>query len=337
MKTHCIVMVMLVCVLWFGSCCWAEELQMERGIAARYAGDVGIEKDPSVIFTSGFEHGFEGWTNFNSSVSEIITNSDGAHSGLKFAQTTATKDVDTGGDISFKIKPGVNQVYLRFYFRFLSDTMAPAHFVKLLAMAPRTWPNAGCRPSGDKGFWTGLEITKEWTFLFYSYWHEMQSWQNIDGTPNNPPDGDGTSFYGNKFRPGDQTPFQRGQWVCVEAMLKANTIGKYDGEQAFWINGRKIGHWRTGEPIGTRFRGSFNTYGNFNKNPQPFEGYKWRTDSELLINEIILRWYVTGNWPAESNKNIVQWDDVVIATEYIGPREDMPLRKEVDGNIAGSD
>jgi hypothetical protein len=33
--------------------------------------------------------------------------------------------------------------------------------------------------------------------------------------------------------------------ICAEFMLKHNTPGQSDGEQAFWIGGRLLGH-RTG-------------------------------------------------------------------------------------------
>ena len=49
-----------VVVLMGCSVAWAQEAS--EGIAAGFPGDVGIEKHPAVLFASGFEDGFEGWS-----------------------------------------------------------------------------------------------------------------------------------------------------------------------------------------------------------------------------------------------------------------------------------
>ena len=37
----------------------------------------------------------------------------------------------------------------------------------------------------------------------------------------------------------------RVKWICVEVMLKANSSPeKADGEQALWIDGKPVGHWK---------------------------------------------------------------------------------------------
>jgi hypothetical protein len=102
-------------------------------------------------------------------------------------------------------------------------------------------------------------------------------------------------------------------------MMKANSPGQHDGEQAFWIDGKKIGHWKTDEPLG-QWRGDkfVIDYGN---NPQPFEGFNFRTVDDLKINSIILRWYISAEHMvnAKQDSNSVFFDNVVIATKYIGP------------------
>ncbi len=104
-------------------------------------------------------------------------------------------------------------------------------------------------------------------------------------------------------------------------MVKLNTTGKHDGEQAFWIDGKKVGHWGPGGPVGTWIRERFVTSGPFNKNPQPFEGFDWRSDERLKINKSTLQWYVSDRAAkgGKSDKNIVYFDNYVIATKYIGP------------------
>ena len=58
---------------------------------------------------------------------------------------------------------------------------------------------------------------------------------------------------------------------------------------------------------------------------QPFDGFRWRTDEQLKVNFFWLLFYVTEN-AARQNKvenpaptNRVWFDDVVVASEYIGP------------------
>ncbi len=307
----------------------SEQAEVEQGLAAKYPCDKGIESDPAVIFASGFEDGFEKWTRFrNRPVVKIVSDEAIVHSGSASAEITATRGKDSGGDVGYNLAAGVNQLYMRFYCRFHKDTVGVHHFVNMGGNSKDYSPggHAGQRPQGDKHFGTTIEPPNDKSsWLFYTYWHQMHSWENPDGRPNNPPDGDGRSFYGNNFVPeGQPSGLVREQWICVEFMTKLNAVGKSDGEQAFWINGKKMGHWRPGEPVGTWMRDMFRTSGQFNTDPKPFEGFSWRTDAELKINYVNLQWYVSERVAKEgqTDKNIVYFDDVVLATEYIGPMVD---------------
>ena len=317
-KMKNLISLLLIFIAGFG---WSQTTQnnSEKGIAQNYLNDENIQKDPSVIFASGFENNFEGWSNYHLEVSKIIEDPDSAFSGKCVLKTTATRGVNTGGDVDYEILPGQTQIYLRFYTKLDKKTILPHHFVKIRAITPGIWPNAGTKPLGDKAFWTGIEPSANYTWFFYSYWHDMHSWQSKEGIP----DGRPNPYYGNNFIVEGQKPFKKGEWVCVEAMLKANTPLKYDGEQAFWINGEKIGHWKTGEPVG-EWRNDRYIIGG--ENPKPFEGYNWRTSDEVKINMVKLQWYISEEHMAKKNaiqdKNSVYFDNVVVATKYIGPMYD---------------
>jgi len=104
---------------------------------------------------------------------------------------------------------------------------------------------------------------------------------------------------------GKQEQIQPGRWYCVEVMLKANSNpDKADGEQSFWVDGEMYGR---------------------------FGGFRWRTSDKLKINSFWLLFYNTDQ-PARHNKDPhpesrvmeVWFDDVVIATEYIGPVSGRP-------------
>lgn len=305
--------------------------ETEVGIATQFPLDKNIRSHPAVIFATGFEddNKLAGWTKLRAPKT-ISTTSDPkvVHTGNNSAQITATRGKDVGGALIYRWEKGVDRLYFRFYCRFHEETCHPHHFANIGANCPgrETEGHAGSRPKGHEGFSTTIEPPspdRDW--ILYTYWQEMHSWQNEDGSPNNPPDGDGRSFYGNVFNPLKKTNnFERGKWICVEFMLKANTPSKYDGEQAVWINGKKTMHWKTGCIEGTWFRDKFRISGNFNTNPKPFEGYNWRSEANLKINRINLQWYVSDRALKEAtvDRNIVHFDNVVIATEYIGPQVD---------------
>ena len=92
------------------------------------------------------------------------------------------------------------------------------------------------------------------------------------------------------LRPKTQPDIKRNQWICAEFMLKENTPGKPDGEQAFWIDGELRGHWK---------------------------GVNWRKSKTLHANALTLEAYVTDRW-TKNPVNAVYFDNVVIASEYIG-------------------
>jgi hypothetical protein len=102
------------------------------------------------------------------------------------------------------------------------------------------------------------------------------------------PDG---KYWGNSFLPEEGAAIPRDRWICAEFMLRHNTPGERDGEQAFWIEGRRMGHWR---------------------------GISWRRSPELLANALTLESYVTDRW-TKNPTNVVIFDNLVIAREYIGP------------------
>ena len=49
-----------------------------------------------------------------------------------------------------------------------------------------------------------------------------------------------------------------------------------------------------------------------------FDGIEWRTAEDLKINAFWLMSYITDRW-TKHPVNRVWFDDVVVATEYIGP------------------
>ena len=262
----------------------------KTGLAARYRGDKGIGRDRRVLFAEDFETGTvpeiaKRWGNVlkieNLKLSPDVPAGSGGRRSLHIAEN---------GHL-FTHPRGVDTMYARFYVKFHEKTGYVHHFVHLVADSdPKPWPKGGAgeTPGGDKKFSTGIEPTGHWgrypppgIWNFYTYWHEMKS------------------KWGSVYR-GKLDVIRPGKWTCVEAMLKANSApDKADGEQAFWVDGELYGH---------------------------FKGFRWRTTNELKINSFWLLFYNTDQ-PARHNKDPkpdsrvmeVWFDDIVVATEYIGP------------------
>jgi hypothetical protein len=126
-----------------------------------------------------------------------------------------------------------------------------------------------------------------------------------------------TFYWGNTFASKLKIPVNRGQWICIEFMVKMNNpVTEKNGEQVFWINGEKKFAVGPGYPTGTwdvwkeRERGTWAT----GPEGKPFEGFQWRTNPALNVNYFWLEHFV------DSDPGCEAWfDDVVIATQYIGP------------------
>lgn len=267
----------------------------EKGLASRYPGDEGIERDPRVLFVDDFETGTVGeiGTRWGSiSRKDNIALSEDVHEN---SPGNRSIHISRNGHL-FTHTRGVDRMYARFYVKFHEKIGYIHHFVHLVAdRTPTPWPKGGAgeTPPGDAKFSTGIEPTGRWgrfpppgVWNFYTYWHEMKT------------------KWGSVFN-GKQEPIQPGRWYCVEALLQANSSPeKADGVQAFWIDG---------EPYGR------------------FEDFRWRTSDKLKINSFWLLFYNTDQ-PARHNRDPdpesrvmeVWFDDVVIATEYIGPVHGKP-------------
>jgi len=268
-----------------------------KGLAASFRGDRGIGAHPAVIFADSFEDGDyrSRWDSCRDDDEKVLSLVDDAKSsplvGHKSLRVEATLGQNTGGGVT-KWFESSDTVFLRFYTKFDPACDYVHHFCTLRAnkslQGKDRWSGfggAGIKPQGDERFSTALEPWGNWgrwsppgRWNFYTYWHEMEV--SRDGR-----------YWGNGFRPESQTDIPRGRWISCEFMVKHNTPGKRDGEQAFWIDGDLRGHWK---------------------------GFNWRQSATLWANAFTLESYVTDSW-TKNKTNIVWFDNVVIAREYIGP------------------
>lgn len=278
---------------------WVEDSKLPRGVgfASSYIADGKISDHSSVIFADNFEDGEMGakWDEANNAAGKALSlvdqSSDPAPVGKRSLKVTAILGENMGGGFT-KWFESSDQLFIRFYTKFDPACDYVHHFATLRAnkslQGGDRWSGfggAGNLPDGDERFSTAIEPWGHWgewqppgRWNFYSYWHTMKP----------SPDG---KYWGNGFRPVTQANIERGKWICVEMMIKHNTPGKDDGEQAYWIDGELCGHWR---------------------------GINWRTSPTLFANAFTLESYVTDRW-TKQRESIVYFDNVVVAKEYIGP------------------
>jgi hypothetical protein len=268
------------------------------GLAAGFEADRGIAKHADVIFADDFEgDGPIGskWDETRDPGGKVLSVVDESAAdprvGAKSLRVEARLGANQGGGMTTWFE-STEALFVRFLVKFDPDCDYVHHFVTLRANKGLTggdrWSGfggAGNLPRGDERFSTAIEPWGDWGKLpppgrwnFYSYWHEMTA----------SPDG---RYWGNAFRAADQPNIPRGKWICVEFMLKHNTPGRPDGEQAYWIDGELIGHWT---------------------------GINWRTSPTLWANALTLESYVTDRW-TKQEVNVVLFDNAVIARSYIGP------------------
>jgi len=267
------------------------------GLAKQYPRDSGLGADPAVILFEDFQADDyrEKWREVRDPEQQVLSIATQPLLSLpkdnRTLQVTARLSQNTGGGLTTWFQPK-EQVHFRFYVRFDEDCDYVHHFCTVRAnkalQGRDAWSGfggAGIRPQGDERFSTAIEPFGDWGRLpppgrwnFYSYWYQM--------SPS--PDG---KFWGNAFRPAAQENIPRGKWICVEMMLKHNTPGEADGQQAYWIDGKLVGHW---------------------------EGIPWRKSPDLWANSFTLESYVTDSW-TKQEENTVWFDQLVIADRYIGP------------------
>jgi len=324
----------------------------EKGIASLFPGDKGMEEHPSVLFTENFESGTlidleERWGYISNKENQVIffsRDTTPESMGSRSLQMTATRGQNYGGELYKTFDRGHDKVYLRFYTKFSRDHGNYHHFVALRGFAnPLTYPSGGAGQRAENYFSVTIEPgttninsypnvrhAPPGIWQFYAYWPEMRSWQSPEGVP----DGDRPNpYYGNTFQPQESVTVPRDDWVCIEIMLKLNTSPEMsDGEMALWIDGEQVVHFAPGMPVGVWDADRFLNNPD-HPDSKPFEGFRWRHDMDVSINVLRLQHYISDSsfeqsetylvnhpdYPVNLEEATVWFDDIVMATEYIGP------------------
>jgi hypothetical protein len=250
--------------------------------------------DPAVFFYDDFESGdLSKWDDRDQDLSDpnltVVSDPEHVRSGAHALQITAPLGPESGAKLPVWFPPGYDTVNARWYCMFAPDFDQGnlMHFVHLLGGPPDD-PFAAFGKAGTRAtswFSTGFEPWRAWgrhpapgAMMFYTYYPEMK------------PSRDGR-WWGNMFMTEPPFTIEPGRWYCMEIMLKCNTPGKTDGEQAAWIDGRQVLHVR---------------------------GLRWRDSDAIKIHCFWLLLYIHES----AQLNRVWFDDIALGRAYIGPLTD---------------
>lgn len=272
----------------------------ERGIAAAFSADKGLENHPSVVWFDNFEKGAlkPGWNTAQMVRSKVMSPLAAPGAGrslmtMPSLQATIPRGEQLGLDLRFDFPklPGKrerSEAYFRYYLR-----LGPEW-----ADVPDTGKLPGLAGTYNRAAWGGRG------------WHGMQGWSARGSFAksvgrDHPAFGylplssyvyhsKSESSYGDIFVWGGQqgeaflTP---NRWVCIEQHIKLNTPGREDGVLRAWVDGK---------PVFAR------------------TNFRFRDTLDLGIENVWFDLYMGGQRAALRDMNI-NIAHVVVANRYIGP------------------
>lgn len=289
----------------------------DTGIAAKYPGDAGIEKDPAVLFYDGFEDCSkpadlrQKWDEViddrNMRITEGAANRNNGKRAVEFAAPQQEAGLSIG--LHRVLKDERDVLFLRWYSKFEKGFDVPlgnschnggmicAHYY----VGGRATP--GQRADGRNKFLANFENETGWRddktpspghLNIYCYhpeqfdvWgdHFFPSGTVIPGSYTR----SGRATFGDHFVAQPDVLIELDRWYCFEFMVKANTPGQRDGRIACWLDGKLIAD---------------------------FLNLRLRDVETLKIDRFDVGVYIGKN-ALRANKK--WYDDVVAATSYIGP------------------
>jgi hypothetical protein len=277
-----------------------------KGIAAKYLLDAGLERDPGIVFADDFD---SGRTKFENSWGGVVFTDqpENVHGGKKAMECVlpwprAAREVGMG--VGQRLKEGYDTLHLRYYAKFGKTTElyhgGTHNGGSIFARAPGVPDAKPGIPADGRNDYTALldtwrpddKVASPGTLAVYCYHPEQRhQWgEHFFASGKMLPYGGPSGYFGPGFvsRP-DLVP-ERDRWICYELMVKANTPGKRDGRIAFWIDGKLAAD---------------------------FQNLRLRDVDALKANRVSLGLYTKNE--AIKGPCSMWYDDVAVATSYIGP------------------
>lgn len=309
---RCVALASVVSVIWWGC---AVKDQSQSGLASRYPDDEGLERDPAVLFSDDFESGAIRVFSQESAGEPQITEKHAwsrvigtpritddprhVHGGHRALDLTINGPAAIGLEKYFSA--GHDRLFLRYYLKY-DDAFPGTHHVGGMMSARAPWvaeTAPGIKPDGTNKFDVSLD---HWRMeptspppghlVAYVYHMDQQHEWGEDFSPSgktSPGVNAARGIFGPSFLPRPDFVPPRGSWHCYELMVQANTPGRRDGRVAFWFDGRLAAD---------------------------FPSLRFRTTETLKIN----RAYVAMYESQTPGLRRIWVDDVVVATNYIGPK-----------------
>ncbi|MBN7797440.1 polysaccharide lyase [Parahaliea mediterranea] len=269
----------------------------ERGLARDYPADVGIAEHPAVVFSEDFSR--QNWQRdwfVDGKAGERVENGAAADfvafDGPALAVTIAEGE-KKGLNIRYRFsrhdQPEPEEAYFRYYLRFGSSWNQTVSGGKLPGFAG-TYRQAGWGSRRSNG-------TNGWSARG-SFRKSIRTGPPGSGDLLTPIGSyvyhvDQDSFYGNTWTwsLGSGALLENERWYSVEQHVRLNSPGEADGLIRAWLDGQLVFERR---------------------------GLRFRTVPELKIEDVWFNVYHGGT--ARSPRDQVLYiDNVVVATEYIGP------------------
>ena len=319
------------------------------GIAAGFPGDVGIENHPDVIRAENFE-GYNAWRDLLRDGRWSVTNGEnpapeGVHVHFsKENKVTGTQSLQldlysmntprhTGINLDLNEAQKQDVIYVRYYHKIDKSYHVPPGVSNHNGayISSKYWSSGpqhigpGKAATGTNKYLVQLENTASTGYDGYSmkaYIYHPEQRYNYEGyvpipgmpsmDPGEPwtsaythrpgqqygdafyPDGEVMPWnhwrgdYGEEFIPRSKFFVEFDRWYCYELMLKANTPGQRDGRLTAWIDGEII---------------------------MDFPNMRWRDIDDLKIDQVGFS-FGADRISAKTN---AWYDNIVIATSYIGP------------------
>jgi hypothetical protein len=278
------------------------------GIASKYVGDFGIDKDPAVLLYDNFEAGnLKKWDNQGTDQRMRFTEDPvDVHGGKKSLECMLPKtDVEVGTGIKKQLAPAHDVIFVRYYSKFDKgfDQVGSSHNGCYLSASYNRDGHAtpGERADGKNKFLVGLEnsrfdekLRSPGDLNFYVYHPEQRSnfgdhfYPSGNIMPYDDKLGNKNTWGPNFVKRPDFIP-ELDHWYCFEFMVKVNTPGERDGRIACWVDGRLVAD---------------------------VPNFRLRDVDTLKIDSCSLSLHLNCKTQRDNKK---WYDDVVIATSYVGP------------------
>ncbi|KPK63506.1 MAG: hypothetical protein AMK73_05045 [Planctomycetes bacterium SM23_32] len=236
-------------------------------------------------------------------VTEATQNVHSGRRALEMFVSRADTSRPSGAGMSRCFEAGFDTVFLRYYARFAEDVdvyHGGAHNGGTIGARAPGIPHAcpGVRADGSSKFEVVLdtyrpkvEVPSPGPLVTYVYHMDQAGRWGDQFYPSGRVMPERAHPFGEQFVPRPDFIPRQGRWYCYELMVRANMPGLRDGRVAFWVDGELKGD---------------------------FPNLRLRSVEWLKSNHVTLGVYTHNT---RTVKDItLWWDDVVVATAYVGPQ-----------------